>query len=323
MIVTVFGVIAAVVALHWMNTSSESDEELQARAQRIFSPIESAEADSLKATMRQREIGKALFFDIRLSKGSEVSCASCHKPEGYFSESTPHSIGVGGQLTSRNTLSVLNLKYHRTLHWRDDRESLEDQARRSLTDAEGLGNANEAEALKKLRQIYGSKMTLDEAASALAAFQRSLVATGSPFDRFLEGDNSALSADQKNGLRRFLHLGCVSCHGGVALGARGVMRFGLSRDYWEVTGSKPGVNGKQDFGRMDVTGNSNDRNVFKIPSLRNVAMTAPYFHDGSAKDLATAIRWMGELQLDRKLTDREVSELKSFLESLTGTVSPP
>lgn len=318
--VVVLGLAAILTAVWTFDVFSESDEALMRRVQGIFAPldVESVSADSPE--FQRIAVGRKLFFDTRLSKDGTTSCASCHQPAHYGTDPNPQSLGVFKKLTPRNTQAVLNLRYHRVVHWTGDRESLEDQAIRSFTDPGGLANSTEKEALSKLSQA-GYRETLASAADALALYQRTLVTKNSAFDRFLRGDIEALTKDQKNGLRQFLHLGCVACHTGVAFGAKDMIRFGLTRDYWTVTGSAPKADGQHDLGRQGVTGNSNDRNVFKIPSLRNVAMTAPYFHDGSAKDLATAIRWMGELQLDRKLTEREVHELKSFLESLTG--EPP
>ncbi len=309
------GLVAVIATVWTIDPFSESDEALMRRVQGMFSPLKPEAATP--SELQQVEIGRRLFFDTRLSKDGTTSCATCHQPAHYGADPRPQSLGVLKKLTARNTLSILNLRYHRVVHWTGDRDSLEDQATRSFTDPDGLGNSTEQEALARLEKA-GYRETLSTAAKALAKFQRTLVAPNSAFDRFLEGDLEALSKDQKKGLRQFIHLGCVACHTGTAFGAKDVIRFGLTRDYWSVTGSLPRADGTHDLGRMQVTGNSNDRNVFKIPSLRNVAKTAPYFHDGSAKDLETAIRWMGELQLDRKLTDREVHELKSFLEGLTG-----
>jgi len=301
---------AVLLALFLPGIFSETEEALLRRAQDIFVPLKAPEY--LPGSLEEQEValGRKLFFDSRISRDGSVSCASCHRPESFAAD--------------QNTPSVLNLRFHQIFGWRGDGGNLENRTKMSFTQSDGLGNISVDETLRKLRTAgYGPNMTIEKAVSALSAYQLSLVTTGSAFDRFLEGDLSALSKTQKNGLRQFIHLACVSCHAGAAIGAKDVIRFGLTRDYWTVTGSVPvekGPSGEKsyDFGRMDITGNSNDKNAFKIPSLRNVAMTAPYFHDGSAKDLDTAIRWMGELQLDRKLTDIEVSELKSFLESLTG-----
>lgn len=309
-----FGFIVVVIAI---GSFRDSNEALLKRAQDIFSPLAAADLPPPSSADGLAELGRQLFFDPRISRDGQVSCASCHNPSYYGADKLQKSFGVSGLTTSRNAPSVFNQRFHHIFHWRSDRSDLEDQARRSFTDPEALGHPDERAALSRLRQA-GYRENLQTAARALAEFQSRLTTPESAFDRFLEGDVKSLSQEQKKGLRQFIHLGCVTCHSGTLLGGRDLARFGLGRDYWTVTGVSPSHGGKHDLGRMDVTGNQNDRNVFKVPSLRNVAMTAPYFHDGSAPDLETAIRWMGELQLERKLSKQEVRELQSFLESLTG-----
>jgi len=149
---------------------------------------------------------------------------------------------------------------------------------------------------------------------AIAAFEWTLL-TPSKFDAFLSGDASALSAQEKAGLRAFIDVGCVSCHNGVGLGGGSFQKFGVTEDYWKETGAKT-----PDKGRADVTKNDADLYVFKVPSLRNAAKTAPYFHDGSVEDLAKAVKIMGKVQLGKTLSDKEAADIVAFLGSTTGAV---
>jgi cytochrome c peroxidase len=149
---------------------------------------------------------------------------------------------------------------------------------------------------------------------AIGAYERTLV-TPSPFDRYLSGDESALGADAKAGLREFMQAGCIACHNGVDVGGGMYQKFGLVEDYWKATGSPT-----PDTGRFDVTKDPADMYVFKVPSLRNVAMTPPYFHDGSVATLPEAVRVMGRVQLGRKLTDEQIGRIVAFLQSLTGSL---
>ena len=157
-------------------------------------------------------------------------------------------------------------------------------------------------------------LTYDNLSRAIGAFERTLV-TPSRFDAYLEGDRDALTAEERAGMDLFIKAGCSTCHNGVNVGATSFQKFGLHGEYWEVTGSV-----HVDDGRMAVTGSEEDRFVFRVPTLRNVEKTGPYFHDGSVGELAEAVRVMGELQLDRELTDDELEILVAFLESLTGAL---
>ncbi len=157
-------------------------------------------------------------------------------------------------------------------------------------------------------------ITPDNWGKAIGAYERTLV-TPSPFDVYLKGKDAALSSDARAGLREFMQLGCANCHNGVGIGGHMFQKFGVVEEYWKATGS-----GTVDKGRFDVTHDPADLYVFKVPSLRNVARTPPYFHDGSVAILADAVRVMGRVQLGKSLTDGQVHQIVPFLESLTGTL---
>lgn len=305
-------------------SASANDKELIKLAKGLLGSIPAKEMPVDKLTHEQIELGRKLFFDYRLSKDGSTACVRCHQPQYFSTDRLPQSRGFNHNKGARNAQSILNLKYQKIVHWRGDRESLEDQALRAFTVALSLGNTSEEEALKRLEAAdYAplfskafpkdkTPLTLQNAASALGTYQRSL-STPSSFDRFLEGDIRALSTQARQGLREFINVGCTSCHNGPAIGGNILQKFGVFHDYWTLTKSQ-----NPDKGRFDVTKKEADLYIFKVPSLRNVAQTAPYFHDGSVQNLETAIRWMAKLQLDKELNESQVTSIKAFLESLTG-----
>nr|BFD63776.1 cytochrome-c peroxidase [Bdellovibrio sp. HM001] len=304
--------------------SASGDKELVNTAKALFGIIPAKSPAPDKISAEQIELGRKIFFDYRLSKDGSTTCVRCHQPQYFSTDRLPQSAGFNNNKGARNAQSILNLKYQDIVHWRNDRTSIEDQALRSFTTPLSYGNSSTEEALKRF-ELAGytplfqkafpkseKPLTLENAASALGSYQRSLT-TRAPFDRFMEGDVKAISTQARQGLQEFITVGCASCHNGTAVGGRTMQKFGVFQNYWNVTKSK-----NPDKGRQDVTKKDEDLYVFKVPSLRNITETAPYFHDASAKDLETAIRWMGKLQLNKDLSDNQVVLIKAFLESLTG-----
>jgi cytochrome c peroxidase len=211
------------------------------------------------------------------------------------------------------------------VHWRGDRASVEEQALKSPLGPAAFGLPDNAALLQKFNAIPGYRPLFERAfpgqadpvtpenwSKAIGAYERTLMAPA-PFDDFLKGKRNALSPQAQAGLRTFMSIGCSGCHSGVLLGGTQFQKFGLYQDYWTLTGSK-----NVDHGRFDVTKNEADHYVFKVPSLRNVAMTAPYFHDGSVAGLPAAVKIMAKAQLDKELSDEETANIVAFLDSLTG-----
>jgi len=220
---------------------------------------------------------------------------------------------------------VLNAALQLSEHWRGERVSVEDQAAKALTGPPSFGNPNSESAMATLRAIPGypelfaqafpgfaSPITPENWGAALGAYERTLL-TPAPFDSWLAGDDTALPPGTRVGLRTFIHTGCSGCHNGTGVGGGMYQKFGVVTEYWKATGSRD-----VDKGRADVTKKSEDTYVFKVASLRNVAMTPPYFHDGSIAMLPGAIRVMARVQLGKTLSDQEVQEIVTFLGSLTG-----
>ena len=267
-------------------------------------------------------LGQQLFSDARLSRDGTVSCASCHVLAAGGTDNRRVSVGIGGALGQVNAPSVLNSGLSFAQFWDGRAATLELQAAGPIHNpaemdsswSQVVARLNEDAALRKgFQAAYSDGLTAQNIASALANFERSLVTVNSRFDRYLLGDSTALTEDELSGYKRFRELGCSSCHQGVLIGGNMFQKFGVLGDYFA---NRPMV--VADLGRFNVTGREEDRHVFKVPSLRNVALTAPYFHDGSALTLAEAIQVMGRYQLGRDLEHEDVRLIVAFLNSLTA-----
>lgn len=308
------------------SAASQAESELLQQAQAVFNPLPNNFATKeFPITLERVALGRALFFDPRISVDGTVSCARCHQPTLYGTDALPLSIGNQNRINPRNAPTVLNSAGQFVAHWRGDRVNVEDQAVKALVGPPSFGQPNFAAAMARIEAISAylplfqkafpnekNPVTAENWGKAIGAYERTLVTPG-PFDAYLKGNTHAISPLAQAGLKKFIATGCVACHGGVGVGGGTYQKFGVFEDYWKATGSK-----NPDKGRFDVTNNAADMYVFKVPSLRNVAMTAPYFHDGSVATLPEAVRIMGEVQLGKKLAPQDVSEIVAFLETLTG-----
>lgn len=305
--------------------AARNDAQLLGDAQRVFKPLPKNMAiPEFPITPELVELGRKLFFDPRVSVDGTVSCARCHQPALYGTDGLPKARGAFDRLNDRRAPTVLNAALQFKAHWRGDRENVEDQARQAPIGPASFGNPDYATAMTKLKAIAGyaemfqktfpaerDPVSQDNWGKAIGAYERTLV-TPSPFDEYLAGKTEALSETEQRGLRMFMDAGCAACHNGAALGGRMFQKFGVE-DYWKETGSK-----EPDKGRFDLTRKPADMYVFKVPGLRNVAMTPPYFHDGSVSTLPVAVRIMAKVQLGKALSDQETNQIVAFLGSLTG-----
>jgi len=308
-------VLAALVALR-----ASADDALRRDAAGILSEIKAANPGSSP----QVELGRALFWDARVSLDGRTACASCHPAADWGADRRRFSPDARGALTSRHSPTVFNSVDQPMIRWLADRKSAADQAEGSLTGSLGFPSLHAG--LAKLRELdYATQfraafptdaepLSTRNYGLAIQAYEATLV-TPAAFDRFLAGDDGALSERQKAGLRAFLSIGCAACHNGPQLGGAMLSRFGIVKDFWLETGSQ-----KVEPGRFAVTKKEEDRYVFRVPMLRNIAKTAPYFHDGSVETLEGAVRVMASVQLGRTLDERTVADVVSFLEALTGEV---
>ena len=302
--------------------ASTPGEELQARAAALFKPLPAEMASGQHPSTEARvALGRMLYFDTRLSKNQAISCNTCHDLARYGVDGAPTSAGHKGQRGARNSPTVYNAALHIAQFWDGRAADVEAQAKGPVLNPVEMALPDAAGVVKVLKSIPGyspafqaafpgeaDPVTFDNAAAAIGAFERRLV-TPSPFDRYLAGDANALTAEQRAGLATFMDTGCTTCHNGVGIGGGMYQKFGLVKPF-----------DTQDTGRAEVTGNDADRFMFKVPSLRNITETAPYFHDGKVATLDEAIRLMAEHQLGRTLTDTQVGEIHAFLGSLKGEI---
>ena len=271
-------------------------------------------------------LGKTLFLDPRLSHDNTISCGSCHSLSTAGHDKRRFSVGVGGLVGGVNAPSVFNAALNFVQFWDGRAASLEEQAAGPVHNPlemasdwkEVLAKLNDDDALvRRFELVYRQRPSADNIVDAIATFERTLLTVNSPFDRYLRGDEQAIDADAKAGFRLFKDVGCASCHQGANFGGNMFQRFGVLDDLARVRfDGKPF--GEADFGRFNVTHREEDRYVFKVPGLRNVALTAPYFHDGSVARLEDAVAVMGKSQLGRDLSAEEIRRLVAFLHTLTG-----
>jgi cytochrome c peroxidase len=305
----------------------DDDEDLVKTAQGIFPPLpkDAAKADRPVTPERVR-LGRMLFFDPRTSGDGTVSCSRCHLPQFYATDALPKSIGFQSRMADRNAPTVFYAALHSTEHWDGRFVDVEDQAQHAVA-GPGLANPDEHSVEARLAAIPGYPEAFREAfpgedrpltaknlALAIGAFERTLIAP-SRFDDYLAGKADALSVAERKGLKLFIETRCVDCHKGSGVGGVGFRKFGVFSDYRVTTGTKV-----PDKGRFDVTKNSDDIDKFKVPGLRDVAMTPPYFHDGSVESLPKAIRVMAKIQLNADLADADIDAITAFLGSLTGPI---
>ena len=269
-------------------------------------------------------LGRRLFHDTRLSGDGTVSCATCHSMSSGGAEPRATSTGIRGQIGPINSPTVLNAGFNFVQFWDGRAADLLEQAAGPVTNPIEMG-AEWPSLLERLRadetymQSFGasygeSGITQANVLDAIVEYERSLV-TPSRFDTWLGGDDAALTEEEQRGLRLFVDTGCTTCHDGRNVGGGSYQRMGLVQSYFERRGGRVT---EADLGRFNVTQAEEDRHKFKVPTLRNVELTAPYFHDGSERELAGAVRTMAEVQLGRELADADVNAITAFLRSLTG-----
>lgn len=310
--------LATSVALHAQSTLGPGERSPTPLAEEPITPVPrdvALDADKVR-------LGKMLFHDVRLSHGDTLACASCHLLADGGDDDRARSPGMEGELLDFNAPTAFNVGLNFRLNWRGNFRTLEEQNQAVLLDRH-LMNTTWEELLDKLRAdeayrqafaaAYGSDPAPALVLDALAAFQHSLTTPDARFDRYLRGERDAITPEEERGYQLFKDYGCVACHQGVNVGGNLFQRFGIFYDPFEQ-----GRDRAADLGRFTITGKEDDRFVFRVPSLRNVAITAPYFHDGRAETLEQAIQEMGRSQLGRVLTAQEIDMIAGFLRTLTG-----
>lgn len=271
---------------------------------------------------RKVALGRRLFVEPRISRDQTISCASCHNLDKGGVDGRARSIGVGGQLGDRNAPTVFNVAFNFRQFWDGRADTLEQQVEGPMLNPKEMANTW-PEILKTLdadasyragfKALFPDGLQKENVQKCLAAFLRSLI-TPSRFDRYLRGDVKAISDLERQGYELFKRKGCVTCHQGTNAGGNLFSKFGSMGDYF----ADRGLIQKADLGRYNITGKEEDKYVFKVPSLRNVELTGPYFHDGSVETIEEAVAIMAQYQLGKRLSRDEVALIVGFLKSLTG-----
>ena len=289
--------------------------------------------DSLNVSPKKAEIGGQLFRDPRLSANGAVSCASCHDLGRGGVDGKSHSPGFNGAMTGVNTPTVLNSALNFRQFWDGRADSLEAQIDGVVQNPVEMGSqwpdvvawiSKDAKYSEAFGKAYKDGVTKANIIHAIASFERTLITPNSRFDKYLKGDANAITEIEKGGYLKFKQYGCVACHQGMNVGGNMFQTFGAMGDYFKNRGNNTGA----DLGRFNVTKAESDKHVFKVPSLRNVALTGPYFHDGTAKTLEDAVDVMFKYQLGRSAPKEDKEQIIQFLKTLTGPVpgqigSPP
>lgn len=277
-------------------------------------------------TAAKVELGQMLYHDPRLSSTGTVSCASCHNTMLGGEDNRPNSMGVNGQTGGRSAPTVWNSAFNKVQFWDGRAASLEEQAAGPVTNPIEMGMKSWDDVVARLQSIEGYQKAFEEAfgkgtiskenaTKAIAAYERTLITPNSPYDKYVGGDKSALSAQQVRGMEKVAELGCTSCHSGPAFNGPGTFqKFPvIPNGYWEAQ-----HHFGKDKGLAEVSKKQADEHLWKVPTLRNVALTAPYFHNGSVKTLDQAVTLMAKLQLGKDLSKDEVADIVAFLNGLTG-----
>jgi len=304
--------------------------QAQATEWKALPKIAPAPADN-PTTAAKVELGKMLFMDPRFSSTGTISCNSCHNVMEGGDDSRSVSMGVHGKTGGRNAPTVWNSAFHSVQFWDGRAALLEDQAKGPVSNPIEMGMKDVETAMQRVKKIPGYKpvfekafgkdsMTVDNAAKAVAAFERTLITPNSPYDKYVKGNTRAMSKQQISGMNKFAAIGCTSCHSGAAFNGPqqkpGEGFYAMFPTFDNKYVSKYKLDA--DKGREEVTGKASDRGMFRVPTLRNITDTAPYFHNGSVNDLGEAVRVMAKSQLNRTLPKQDVNDIVAFLGALTG-----
>jgi len=309
-----------------VSVSGVDTEVLREKANNIFDPIPQSPPviRDNPANPAKVELGHMLFFDPRLSRSGAISCASCHNPGTGWADNIPTSIGHGWQTGSRNAPTVLNSVFNIAMFWDGRAPDLKSQAKKPIQMSIEMNNTPERvvatmssipEYVKLFYEAFpeDEPVTFDNVARAIEVFEATLITPNAPFDRFLRGDVNAMTERELRGLDRFISHGCVACHRGINVGGNAFFPFGMRNAPNET------IRPPDDKGRAKVTGRKLLHEFhFRVAPLRNVALTAPYFHSGQVWDLEESIRIMAKSQLDATLSEQDVRDIAVFLHTLTG-----
>ncbi len=313
--------------LHWDSVLNSKEQKLlvtwiQTRQKEYdIRPI--PVTNFLHPDLQEAKLGEMLFDDKRLSGNESIACSSCHRLDEGGADHSKVCVGFQGKEHSLNTPTVFNAAYSFAQYWDGRVPDLKTQAEAAVTDPKEMGSSwpQVIEKLQKdtayrtlFKASYSEGITANSISDAISQYETTLLTPGCRFDKYLDGDPLALSAAERSGFELFIKHDCFSCHGGPALGGRSYEKMGVRKEYLKQ-------DSVQDNGRGNLTRRMDDMHRFKVPTLRNIELTYPYFHDGSAKTLEDAVRIMSEYQIDKPLTDAECKKVVAFLRSLTAPMT--
>jgi cytochrome c peroxidase len=319
-------VLLIAVSVFTFGAMAQASDDLMERAQSLFKPIppELKAVKGIGITPELVKLGKALYFEPRLSGSGFISCNSCHNVGMGGADFQQTAVGHGWQKGPRNSPTVLNAVFNLAQFWDGRAPDLKEQAKGPIQASVEMNNTPEM-AIKTLKSMPGyvemfakaypgekDPITFDKMAEAIEVFEATLLTPDSAFDKYLKGDSTSLRPQERSGLSKFMTKGCAACHGGINMGGTGYYKFGVREHVAE------GLM-KGDKGRFKVTASEKDEYTFKSPSLRNIALTPPYFHSGKVWSIAEAVSIMGSAQLGISLTEGDVSDIVAFLHTTTGT----
>jgi len=272
---------------------------------------------TVKVNEQKVKLGKKLFFDTILSADNTISCVTCHDLQNGGDDGLKFSFGIQGKEGDINAPTVYNAVYNFRQFWNGRAKNLAHQTWGPVEDPLEMGNKfskliftlNQTPYKKEFSDIYKDGVTKNSIGDAIAEYEKTLITPNAPFDKYLRGDKSAISQKQEDGYELFKEKGCIACHHGINVGGNLYNKFGVFQD----------VNSKR-LGRYEVTKKEADKYYFKVPSLRNIALTAPYLHDGRYDKLEDVVKFMARYQLGRIVTEEEVDKVVSFLNSLSGEI---
>ena len=309
------GVLAAAVLGFTVNAATEAEKDNSSVRGEIIIPL----AQEVVVDPKKAELGKKLWFDPRLSKSGFISCNSCHNLSMGGSDNLPTSIGHQWQEGPINSPTVLNSSLNFVQFWDGRAKTLKEQAGGPIENPKEMASdhdlvvnviASIPEYVEEFKEAYGdNNVNIDRITDAIAVFEETLITPNSRFDQWLRGDDNAITAQELEGYELFRNSGCVACHYGEGIGGSSFQKMGLLEEYKTDNLAK---------GLADFTGKDSDNMFFKVPTLRNVVLTYPYFHDGQVNTLEEATQIMGKLQLGKQFTDEEVEKIVAFYGTLTG-----
>ena len=274
--------------------------------------------DNIEYDIEKAALGKKLFFDTRLSADDTVNCASCHFLNDGGDDNIALSFGIDGKIGAIHTPTVYNSRYNLAQFWDGRAKNLKEQVLGPIHNPVEMAT-NFKDIIEKLKKdktivaefnsIYKDGITKDSIIDAIVEFENALVTPNAAFDKFLKGDAGALGSLEKEGFKLFKDYGCIACHNGVNIGGNLFQKVGVVKEFKSKLKS---------LGKFNLTNDQNDKNYFKVPSLRNIEKTAPYFHDGSVDNLKDAVLIMFEIQLGIEPQNDDIEKIVKFLQSLTG-----